>query len=383
MPNDYLGIIRHKYGQKMLLSREIILSTLAKIKDPASNKNLVSANLIKGLTVKVDEVKFLIEIDYGEKEKYTNTKSEAESAIKQLKENLAVKVFLTAHKKSLEPQHMKKPPDLKIGRHPQVQTNKISPPGVKKIVAIGSGKGGVGKSTLTANLAVALSKQGFKVGLLDADIYGPSQPKIMGIFGKPQIGGVNGKSILPLKNHGVTLMSMGFLVDPGEAVVWRGPMLMGALQQFMGQVEWGELDILLIDLPPGTGDVQLTLAQKCELDGALIISTPQDIALIDAKKAMQMFYKLNVPILGMVENMSTHICVNCGYKQDLFGHGGVEQEAKKTKIDFLGGIPLDIKIRESSDRGEPITLGNSNNLQAAAFVQISEKLTQKLEFVKT
>ena len=291
---------------------------------------------------------------------------------------MAVKVFLTAHNKSQQPKPAAQAPNLKIGRHPENQTKKIKPQGVNKIIAIGSGKGGVGKSTLTANLAVALIKSGLRVGLLDADIYGPSQPKIMGVSGKPQIGGADGKRILPLKGYGVTIMSMGFLVDADEAVVWRGPMLMGALQQFMGQVDWGDLDILLIDLPPGTGDVQLTLAQKCELDGAIIISTPQDVALIDAKKAMQMFYKLKVPILGMVENMSTHICVNCGHEEYLFGNGGVQAEALKTKIDFLGGIPLDLKVREASDLGKPIVFSDFNGTQSTAFIKIAEKISKKL-----
>ena len=362
----------------MLLSRENILTALSKVIDPKSGKDLVSANLIKGLTVKLDEVSFLIEIDPIKEEAYRETQILARKTVENLRQDLAVKVFLTAHNKSVQSKPSAQAPNLKIGRHPETQAKKIKPLGVNKIIAIGSGKGGVGKSTLTANLAVALSQSGLRVGLLDADIYGPSQPKIMGVSGKPEIGGADGKRILPLSGYGITMMSMGFLVDADEAVVWRGPMLMGALQQFMGQVDWGNLDILLIDLPPGTGDVQLTLAQKSELDGAIIISTPQDVALIDAKKAMQMFNKLKVPILGMVENMSTHICVNCGHEEYLFGNGGVQAEALKTKIDFLGGIPLDIKVREASDSGKPIVFSDFNCIQSTAFIKIANKISKKL-----
>ncbi len=362
----------------MLVAKEKVLNILSTISDPISGKDLISANLIKGLNIKKNEITFLIEIDAKKEKEYINTKLIATKAIQKLDHRLSVKVFLTAHSKNGKPNSTDHPPNLKIGRHPEPQTKKIKPLGVKRIVAIGSGKGGVGKSTLTANIAAALSKSGLKVGILDADIYGPSQPKIMGVHGKPKIGGADGKSILPLHGYGITLMSMGFLVDADEAVVWRGPMLMGALQQFMGQVDWGELDILLIDLPPGTGDVQLTLAQKCELDGAIIVSTPQDVALIDAKKAMQMFYKLKIPLLGMVENMSTHVCPNCGYEEHMFGKGGVQAEAKKAQLDFLGAIPLDIEVRKSSDFGKPVVFSNFECSQSEAFKQIANKLADKL-----
>jgi ATP-binding protein involved in chromosome partitioning len=362
----------------MLLSRETVLNSLAKIKDPVSGNDLVSANLIKALNIKSNEVSFLIEISSSQEQEYIEIKLLAEAEIKKLKKDLIVKVFLTAHKLSSKSEPTPQTPNLKIGRHPEPQKAKIKPPGVNKIIAIGSGKGGVGKSTLSANIAVALSQRGLKVGLLDADIYGPSQPKLMGVSGKPKIGGADGKSILPLHAYGITLMSMGFLVAEDEAVVWRGPMLMGALQQFIGQVEWGELDILLIDLPPGTGDVQLTLAQKCELDGAVIVSTPQDVALIDARKAMQMFYKLDVPILGMIENMSTFVCTNCGHEEHLFGKGGVQAEAERAQLNFLGEVPLDIKVRQSSDLGKPIVFSDFESIQSSAFVRIADRLSAKL-----
>ena len=361
-----------------MLSRDSVLESLGNVKDPISDMDIVSAKLIKALTIKENEVSFVIEIDPSQSNSYETIKSSAEKVVQALGKDINVKVILTSHTAAPKTQSEPPAPNLKIGRHPEAQESIIKPANVKTIVAVGSGKGGVGKSTLSANLAVALSKQGLKIGLLDADIYGPSQPRIMGVEGKPKIGGPDGKTILPLYGFGITLMSMGFLVPPDEAVVWRGPMLMGALQQFMGQVEWGELDILLIDLPPGTGDVQLTLAQKCELDGAIIVSTPQDIALIDAIKAIQMFYRLKVPILGLVENMSTYVCRNCGHEEHLFGRGGVESESKKSGLDFFGRIPLDIVVRESSDLGNPIVASDFDGPQSKAYRDIADNLIKKL-----
>jgi len=250
-----------------------------------------------------------------------------------------------------------KPPSLKIGGHPKPQPSgpaKVA--GVDRIIAIGSGKGGVGKSTVSSNLAVALAKEGRRVGLLDADIYGPSQPQMMGVMKRP--ASPDGKTIIPLEAHGVTLMSIGFMVAPEKAVVWRGPMLMGALQQMLGQVQWGELDVLLIDLPPGTGDVQLTLCQKTDITGALIVSTPQDVALLDARKAIDMFQTLKAPVLGLIENMSTYVCPNCGHEEHLFGHGGVKTEAERLNVPFLGEIPLSLDVRLAGDAGQPVALGD-------------------------
>ena len=227
--------------------------------------------------------------------------------------------------------------------------------GVDRIIAIGSGKGGVGKSTVSSNLAVALARQGRRVGLLDADIYGPSQPRMMGVSERPK--SPDGKTIIPLHAHGVTVMSIGLMVDPDKAVVWRGPMLMGALQQMLGQVAWGELDVLLIDLPPGTGDVQLTLCQKTKLTGAVVVSTPQDVALLDARKALDMFKTLNTPVLGLVENMSTFHCPNCGHESQIFGHGGVAAEAQKMGLPFLGALPIDLATRVAGDSGTPVAAG--------------------------
>jgi ATP-binding protein involved in chromosome partitioning len=240
---------------------------------------------------------------------------------------------------------------------------------VDRIIAIGSGKGGVGKSTVSSNLAVALAREGRRVGLLDADIYGPSQPRMMGVNKRP--GSPDGKTIIPLQAHGVTMMSIGLMMDPNKAIVWRGPMLMGALQQMLGQVQWGALDILLVDLPPGTGDVQLTLCQKTQLTGAIVVSTPQDVALIDARKAIDMFNTLHTPILGLIENMATFHCPNCGHEAHIFGQGGVAKEAAALDLPFLGALPIDLDTRLAGDGGTPIAAGDSP--MADAYRQLARR----------
>ncbi|MGA0778864.1 MAG: Mrp/NBP35 family ATP-binding protein, partial [Gemmobacter sp.] len=234
------------------------------------------------------------------------------------------------------------------------------------------GKGGVGKSTGAANLAVARAREGRRTGLLDADIYGPSQPRMMGVTGRP--ASPDGKTILPLEGHGVTMMSIGFMMREGEAVVWRGPMLMGALQQMLFQVKWGDLDVLVVDLPPGTGDVQLTLCQKTPLAGAIVVCTPQDVALLDARKGIDMFRKLGTPIFGLVENMSTHVCSNCGHEEHIFGHGGVAREAEALGVPLLAEIPLHIDIRRSGDAGVPVVVAAPEGPQARAFRDLARGL---------
>jgi ATP-binding protein involved in chromosome partitioning len=251
-----------------------------------------------------------------------------------------------------------RPPAVKIGQHPtphQGGPQRIS--GIDRILAVASGKGGVGKSTLASNLAVALARAGRRVGLLDADIYGPSQPKMMGVSKRP--ASPDGKIIEPLVAHGVTMMSIGLMLKEDEAVVWRGPMIMGALQQLLSQVAWGRLDVLIIDLPPGTGDIQLTLCQRTHLTGALVVSTPQDVALLDARKALDMFAKLKTPVLGLIENMSTFVCPNCGQESHIFGHGGVAAEARKLDLPFLGELPLALEVRVAGDAGTPIAATDS------------------------
>lgn len=333
--------------------RDRILDRLRQIETPGGG-NLISRDLVRALQVRDGSVTFVIEAASPDDARLLEgAKGAAEAAISDLDGVASVSAVLTAHNPASAPK--KEPPSLKIGGHPKPQAGPQKVTGVDRIIAIGSGKGGVGKSTVSSNLAVALAREGRRVGLLDADIYGPSQPRMMGINKRP--GSPDGKTIIPLQAHGVTLMSIGFMVDPAKAVVWRGPMLMGALQQMLGQVQWGELDVLLIDLPPGTGDVQLTLGQKTDVTGAIIVSTPQDVALLDARKAIDMFATLKTPILGLIENMSTYVCPKCGHEEHLFGHGGVRAEAEKLGVPFLGEIPLSLDVRIAGDSGAPVALG--------------------------
>jgi len=248
-------------------------------------------------------------------------------------------------------------------------------PGVKHVIAVASGKGGVGKSTVAVNLAVALAQSGLRTGLLDADIYGPSLPKMLGITTRPE---VRGGKMIPLEAWGLKVMSIGFLVPEEKALIWRGPMVMGALNQMLGQAEWGELDVLVVDMPPGTGDAQLTLAQKAKPHGAVIVSTPQDIALLDARRGVQMFNQVGVPVLGIVENMSYFCCPNCGHRTDIFGHGGARAEAERIGVPFLGEVPLQLAIREAGDAGTPVVAAQPGSEVAAAFRAVAAQVAQAL-----
>ena len=332
----------------MTLTREDVLVALKTVEDPFSKKDVVSADIVRALTVEDGAVRFVMEIEGNRGPAMEPVRAAAQAAVEALPGVGKVTALLTAHSQP------KPPPDLKIGRHPTQTQGPQKVPGVDRILAIASGKGGVGKSTVSANLAVALAAEGRRVGLLDADVYGPSQPRMLGVSGRP--ASPDGKTILPLRNHGVTMMSIGLMTKEDEAVVWRGPMLMGALQQMLGQVQWGQLDVLLVDLPPGTGDVQLTLAQKAELTGAVVVSTPQDIALLDARKALNMFSKMGTQVFGMIENMSTYVCPECGHEAHIFGHGGAKADAERLGLPFLGEIPLDLDIRLAGDGGAPIVV---------------------------
>ena len=309
----------------------------------------------------------MFEIDPKDQSTYAAILDRAKAVVEAVDGVTNVSAVMTAHQNTA-------PPDLK----PKAKPSPMAPepiPGVKSIIAIASGKGGVGKSTVSANLACALAASGKRVGLLDADVYGPSQPRMMGVNKRPS--SPDGKRINPLEAHGVKMISIGLMMEEGSATIWRGPMVMGALQQLLMQTEWGELDVLLIDLPPGTGDVQLTLAQKAQVDGAIIVCTPQDVALLDARKGIDMFRKTGVPILGMIENMSTHICSNCGHEEHVFGHGGVAEEAQKIGVPLLGEIPLNLSIRQAADSGTPISILEPDSDQAKSFASTAQKLVDK------
>ncbi|MCI2397982.1 Mrp/NBP35 family ATP-binding protein [Aliiroseovarius subalbicans] len=336
----------------MTQTRDTIMGVLSTIALPDGG-DLASRDMVRAINIDAGTVSFVIEAESPEMAgQIEPQRRAAEAAVAALDGVEKVSVILTAHGAAAK---KPEPPQLKVGGHPTPQAGPEKIPGVDRIIAVASGKGGVGKSTLSSNLAVALAKQGRRVGLLDADILGPSQPRMMGTSKGP--ASADGKTMLPVEAHGVKMMSIGLLMDPDQAVVWRGPMLMGALQQFMFKVDWGELDVLIIDLPPGTGDVQLTLSQKTTVTGALIVSTPQDVALLDARKAIDMFQKVRVPVLGLIENMSMYVCPKCGNEDHIFGHGGVRAEADKLGLPFLGEIPLALDVRVAGDAGTPIALG--------------------------
>ncbi len=343
----------------MPVTRDEILGALSRLTLPGG-EDIVARDMVRALNIDNDSVRFVIEAaDPAEAAKMEGVRRAAEEIVKGLPGVTSASVVLTAHGPAAK---APEPPSLKVGRHPTPQAGPAKVAGVDRILAIGSGKGGVGKSTVSSNLAVALAREGRRVGLLDADIYGPSQPRMMGVNKRP--GSPDGKIIIPLQAHGVTMMSIGLMVDPDKAVVWRGPMLMGALQQMLGQVQWGELDVLIVDLPPGTGDVQLTLCQKTHLTGAVVVSTPQDVALIDARKALDMFKTLNTPVLGLIENMSTFVCPTCGTESHIFGQGGVAAEADRIGVPFLGALPIDLDTRLAGDAGEPIAAGDGPMAEA-------------------
>ena len=354
--------------------QERILAALKAVRDPERGRDIVSLDMVKGLVVKDGHVGFSIEVDAERGLKLEPVSKAAEKAVEALAGVLSVTAVLTAHSAGrAAPQaqghghgHGHGQPDAK----PLV-------PGVRSIVAVASGKGGVGKSTTAVNLALGLAAAGKRVGMLDADIYGPSQPRMMGISGRP--GSHDGRTLQPMVNYGVKCMSMGFLVAEDTPMIWRGPMVMSALEQMLRDVEWGELDALIVDMPPGTGDAQLTMAQRVPLTGAVIVSTPQDIALLDARKGLNMFRKVDVPVLGIVENMSYFLCPHCGGRSEIFSHGGARREAEKLGVDFLGEIPLHIDIRETSDGGRPIVVSRPESEFAKIYRAIADKVLLKIE----
>jgi len=347
-----------------------IQAALSTVNLPGSDRNIVDAGAVSGLVVKDGHVQFALEIDPADAEKMEPVRKAAEDAVKALGGILSVTAVMTAHREA-QPRQQQLPP-----QQGQPQQQKELLPQVGAIVAVASGKGGVGKSTTAANLAVAFRQMGLRTAMLDADIYGPSLPTMMGITGRPS--SPDGKTIIPMEAHGVTCMSIGFLVPQDTAMIWRGPMVMGALEQMMGDVDWGPQDILVVDMPPGTGDAQLTMAQRVPLAGAVIVSTPQDLSLIDAKKGLNMFRKVDVPVLGIVENMSYFLCPSCGERSDIFAHGGAAQAATQIGVDFLGEIPLEMAIREGGDNGTPIVAADPDGDYAKAYRAIAESVWAKV-----
>lgn len=361
------------------LSEQTILDCLNQIRDPKTGRSVVDLGLVTGLVIKGGNVGFALEIDPKDAPEMELLRKKCEQAVFALPGVTSASVVLTAEQKPAAPRAAA-PGHGHAHGQPQGQPQTVAKPtvpGVAAIVAVASGKGGVGKSTSAVNLALGLQSLGLKVGMLDADVYGPSLPRMLGLKGKPQTK--DGKKLLPMESWGLKVMSMGFLVEEDTPMIWRGPMIMSALQQMVFDVEWGELDVLVVDMPPGTGDAQLTLAQRVPLAGAVIISTPQDIALIDARKGLNMFRKVDVPVFGIIENMSYFLCPSCGERSDIFGHGGARETAKELGTDFLGEIPLHMEIRQTSDAGTPVTASAPSSAHAKIYRELAAKIQEKIE----
>jgi ATP-binding protein involved in chromosome partitioning len=352
-----------------------ILDALKKVVDPDRGADIVSLSMVNGVIIKEGNVGFAIEVDPKRGPQLEPMRKQAENAVADVPGVLSVTAVLTADRAAAETSKEEPTRSTQNQAAPDRPAS-LAPPGVKHIVAIASGKGGVGKSTTAANIALGLAVRGLRVGMLDADIYGPSQPRMLGVSGKPETNQNN--KLEPLVSNDVKVMSIGLLVPEDTPMIWRGPMVNSALQQMLRDVEWGDLDIMIVDMPPGTGDAQLTMAQQVPLAGAVIVSTPQDIALLDARKGLSMFRKVDVPVLGFIENMSYYICPKCGDRADIFSHGGARTEAEKLETEFLGEIPLDIAIRETSDSGQPIVIDQPDSPHAAAYLEIADRIWAKL-----
>ncbi len=343
----------------MALSREQIEGALKDVQDPGSGQDLVAAQALKDVAVDGDAVRIAIRLGYPAKGICDELAQAVEARLAQLDGAARVAVEV----------------DWEIQAH-SVQKNLKPMENIKNVLAVASGKGGVGKSTTAINLALALSEEGATVGMLDADIYGPSQPRMLGISGQPE--SPDGKSLEPMRSHGLQAMSIGFLIDEETPMIWRGPMVTQALEQLLGDTRWRGLDYLVVDLPPGTGDVQLTLAQKIPVSGAIIVTTPQDIALLDARKGLKMFQKVEVPVLGVVENMSLHLCSQCGHEEPIFGTGGGESLARENDVELLGQLPLDRRIREETDSGKPTVVAEPDSRISQIYRSIARRAAARL-----
>tara|TARA_R110000824_G_scaffold390760_16_gene587958 strand:- start:3317 stop:4465 length:1149 start_codon:yes stop_codon:yes gene_type:complete len=364
-------------------TRDEILKTLSGVIDPSTAIDVVSAGLIQGLVVREGHIGFSIEVDPAKGPQMEPLRRACEEAVRTMPGILSVTAVLTAHRDQPArpaPSHGHdhahehgKPAAAPRGSGP------LQVPGVASIIAVASGKGGVGKSTMAVNIALGLSRLGLKVGLLDADIYGPSVPRMLGLKGKPQ---TEGKKLKPMENYGIKCMSIGFLVEEDTAMIWRGPMVQSAISQMLMDVAWGELDVLVVDMPPGTGDAQLTMVQRVPLAGAVVVSTPQDIALIDARKGYAMFEKTHVPVFGIIENMAYFISPGSGEKSYIFGEGGARRMAEKLGCEFLGEVPLHMSVRETSDAGTPVTATAPDSDEAKIFIDIARKVATHITAAK-
>ncbi len=385
----------------MAVTKDQVLDQLKRVKGPDMEGNLVDLGLISEVLLKDDRVYFSITVPAERAEELEPLRQAAEKVVKDIKGVTGVTAVLTAEKPAGRPTASAAPPRGQAPESPRVAEARARAsgapsagqrpaapqagggrqatgvPGIKHMIAVASGKGGVGKSTTAVNLALGFQAIGLKAGILDADIYGPSQPRLLGLSGRPEV--LHGKTLRPMEGHGLKAMSMGFLVDEGTPVIWRGPMVVSALTQMLRDVAWGELDVLVVDMPPGTGDVQLTMAQQVPLAGAIIVSTPQDLSLIDARKGLNMFRKVDIPVLGIIENMSYFLCPKCNERSDIFGHGGAHEEADRLGVTFLGEIPLHMDIRATSDTGAPIVASQPDSLHATIYRDIAKRAWAELE----
>jgi ATP-binding protein involved in chromosome partitioning len=349
------------------LTEEKVMEVLRSVRFPGLSRDIVSFGFVKDLAIGGGNVSFRLEVQTSSPRAAEEIRRDATEKLRSLPGVNAVTIALDVREPAPAP------PRGAAGV-PPVDASLL--PEVRFKIAVASGKGGVGKSTVAANLALALSRLGSQVGLMDSDIYGPSQQMMMGIDEKPFINEAN--QIVPIERFGVRVMSLGFLMDVDQPVIWRGPMVMKAVEQFLGDVAWGKLDFLIVDMPPGTGDAQLTLTQKIQLSGAVIVTTPQDVALIDARKGLAMFQKVNVPVLGIIENMSFYVCGKCGHREEIFKHGGGELTAKKLNVPFLGEIPIDPKVAIGGDSGVPIVAAEPNSPVTEAFLEVAEAIHRQL-----